>query len=93
MQLKTALGLSQFQTDYSQTAAKSATDHRFLFVDLALVINSSDVPRTVWRAASLRFELNTMRPIIINNALHSARIRIVAPKKMVGNPRRDLGMA
>jgi hypothetical protein len=56
MQLKTALCLLQFQTDYRQTAAKSAADHRFLFVDLALVISSSDVPRIVWRAASLRGE-------------------------------------
>jgi hypothetical protein len=38
MQLKTALGLLQFQTDYRKTAAKSAADHRFPFVDLALVI-------------------------------------------------------
>jgi hypothetical protein len=50
------LGLLQFQTDYCQTAAKSAADHRFLFVDWALVIISRDVPRTVWRAATLRGE-------------------------------------
>ena len=56
IQLKTALVLFQFQTDYRQTAAKSATDHRFLFVDLALVISSRDVPRTVWGAAPLRGE-------------------------------------
>jgi hypothetical protein len=56
MQLKTALGLLQFQTDYRQTAAKSAANHRFLFVDLALVISSRDVTRTVWRAAPPRGE-------------------------------------
>ena len=56
MQLKIALGLLQFQADYRQTAAESAADHRFLFVDLALVISSRDVTRTVRRAASLRGE-------------------------------------
>jgi hypothetical protein len=56
MQLKTALGLLQFQTDYSQTAAESAADHRILFVDLAPVISSRDVPRPLWRAAPLRGE-------------------------------------
>src|SRR5262244_2783004 len=56
MKLKTALDLLQFQADYRQTAAKSAADHRFLVVDLALVIPSRDVPRTVWRAAPLRGE-------------------------------------
>ena len=56
MRLKTALGLLQFQTDYCQTAAKSAAYHRFPFVDLALVISSRDVPRTVWRAAPMRGE-------------------------------------
>jgi hypothetical protein len=34
------------------------------------------------------FELNAMRPMIINKVLHSARI--VDPAKMVGDPRRDL---
>jgi len=55
-QMKTALGLLQFQTDYRQTAAERAADHRFLFVDLALVISSRDVPRAVWRAAPPRGE-------------------------------------
>jgi fumarate hydratase class II len=55
------------------------------------------------------FELNAMRPIIINNILHSATIlgeaalasgvdadefdRIVDPTKMVGDPRHDLASA
>ena len=41
-------GFLQFQTDYGKTAAESAADRRFLFVDLPLVIICRDVPRTVW---------------------------------------------
>ena len=40
-------GLLQFQTDYGQTATKSAADRPLLFVDRTPVIIPRDAPRTV----------------------------------------------
>src|SRR5262245_29617257 len=56
-------GFLQLQTDHRQTAAESAADRRFLFVELALVVSARDVSRTVWGTAALGGEelLNGIR--------------------------------